>query len=64
MPKTRRKVNIIGHRNPDTASICSALAYTYLKNQLGDAVYEARTAGPIKRDTAFVLTHIRQEPTR
>ena len=42
MPKTRRKVNIIGHRNPDTDSICSALAYTYLKNQLGDAVYEAR----------------------
>ena len=36
MPKTRRKVNIIGHRNPDTDSICSALAYTYLKNQLGD----------------------------
>ena len=45
MPKTRRKVNIIGHRNPDTDSICSALAYTYLKNQLGDAVYEARRAG-------------------
>ena len=44
MPKTRRKVNIIGHRNPDTDSICSALAYTYLKNQLGDAVYEARRA--------------------
>ena len=51
MPKTRRKVNIIGHRNPDTDSICSALAYTYLKNQLGDAVYEARRAGQINRET-------------
>ena len=56
MPKTRRKVNIIGHRNPDTDSICSALAYTYLKNQLGDAVYEARRA--------FVLKHFGVEPPR
>ena len=28
---------IIGHKNPDTDSICSAIAYSYLKNQLGDA---------------------------
>ena len=64
MPKTRRKVNIIGHRNPDTDSICSALAYTYLKNQLGDAVYEARRAGQINRETAFVLKHFGVEPPR
>ena len=62
MPKTRRKVNIIGHRTPDTDSICSALAYTYLKNQLGDAVYEARRAGQINRETAFVLKHFGVEP--
>jgi|GEM_PF-71512 len=64
MPKTRRKVNIIGHRNPDTDSLCSALAYTYLKNQLGDAVYEARRAGQINRETAFVLKHFGVEPPR
>ena len=45
----RRKVNIIGHKNPDTDSICSALAYAYLKNQKGDAVYEARRAGAVNR---------------
>ena len=38
MPKTRRKVNIIGHRNPETDSICSEMANTYLKNKLGDDV--------------------------
>ena len=64
MPKTRRKVNIIGHRNPDTDSICAPLAYTYLKNQLGDAVYEARRAGQINRETAFVLKHFGVEPPR
>ena len=33
MPKNRaRHINIIGHQNPDTDSICSALAYAWLKN--------------------------------
>ena len=41
----RRKVNIIGHQNPDTDSICSALAYAWFKNRQGGAVYEARRAG-------------------
>ena len=30
--KVWRKVNVIGHVNPDTDSICSAIAYAYLKN--------------------------------
>ena len=33
-PKThRRTVCVVGHKNPDTDSICSAIAYAYLKNQ-------------------------------
>ena len=32
MPEAIRKVNDIGHLNPDTDSICSAIAYAYLKN--------------------------------
>ena len=32
-----RPVYIIGHKNPDTDSICSALAYAYLKNHLEGA---------------------------
>lgn len=61
---SRRKVNIIGHRNPDTDSICSAIAYAYLKNQAGDAVYEARRAGNVNRETAFALRHFGVEPPR
>ena len=60
----RRKVNIIGHQNPDTDSICSALAYAWLKNQTGDAEYEARRAGNVNRETAFVLRHFGVEPPR
>lgn len=52
-----RKVNIIGHKNPDTDSVCSAIAYAYLKNEIGPRIYEARRAGAINRETAFVLSH-------
>ncbi len=52
-----RKVNIIGHQNPDTDSICSALAYAWFKNRQGGAVYEARRAGQVSRETQFVLDH-------
>ena len=31
-----RKVGVIGHRNPDTDSICSAIAYADLKNKIGE----------------------------
>ena len=56
-PETIRKVNVIGHLHPDTDSICSAISYAYLKNQLGDTYYEARRAGAVNRETAFVLDH-------
>lgn len=49
-------VNVIGHKNPDTDSICSAIAYTYLKNQLDDGnVYVASRAGKVSPETRFVL---------
>lgn len=57
MPEAIRKVNVIGHLHPDTDSICSAISYAYLKNQIGPKVYEARRAGTISRETAFVLKH-------
>ena len=38
MPKTAHKVVVIGHRNPDTDSICSAIAYAELKNKTSDLV--------------------------
>ena len=57
MPEAIRKVNVIGHLHPDTDSICAAIAYAYLKNQTGEHIYEARRAGAINRETAFVLDH-------
>ncbi len=58
MPEAIRKVNVIGHLNPDTDSICSAIAYAYLKNKVGDTdIYEARRAGSVNRETAFALKH-------
>ncbi len=58
MPEAIRKVNVIGHLNPDTDSICSAIAYAYLKNKVGNTdIYEARRAGAINRETAFALKH-------
>ena len=58
MPEAILKVNVIGHLNPDTDSICSAIAYAYLKNKLGNTdIYEARRAGSVNRETAFALKH-------
>jgi len=34
MQQTAHKVVVIGHRNPDTDSICSAIAYAELKNKI------------------------------
>ncbi|SER47663.1 putative manganese-dependent inorganic diphosphatase [Parafannyhessea umbonata] len=55
MPEAIRKVNVIGHLHPDTDSICSAIAYAYLKNQISDIEFEPRRAGAINRETAFAL---------
>ena len=33
-----KKVWVVGHKNPDTDSICAAISYAYLKNQLGEPV--------------------------
>ena len=55
MPKTAHKVVVIGHRNPDTDSICSAIAYAELKNKTSSLVGEARRAGRMNQETEFVL---------
>ena len=52
-----RIVRVIGHKNPDTDSICSAIAYAYLKNQISDEPHEARRAGHINKETRFVLKY-------
>lgn len=49
-----RPLYVIGHRNPDTDSICSAIGYAHLKQALGEAAVPAR-AGKINSETRFVL---------
>ena len=61
MPEAIRKVNVIGHLNPDTDSICAAISYAYLKNKIDSPIYEARRAGTLNRETAFVLKHFEFE---
>ena len=51
-----KKVYIIGHKNPDTDSICSAIAYTDYKTRTTHGVnYVAKRAGRINKETEFVL---------
>ena len=63
----QQTVFVIGHRNPDTDSICSAIAYAWLKNRLSerDAAsgkgeglsYIPMRAGHVNQETAFVLNY-------
>lgn len=53
--ETIRKIGVIGHKNPDTDSICSAIAYANLKNELGGGVYEPLRASNINGETDYVL---------
>lgn len=48
-------VYVIGHINPDTDSICSAIAYANLKKKMTGQSYKARRAGQINSETKFVL---------
>lgn len=49
-------VLIFGHKNPDTDSICSAIAYAELKNKLGQKSKPVRL-GALTKETEFVLNH-------
>ncbi|MBQ8167471.1 MAG: putative manganese-dependent inorganic diphosphatase [Lachnospiraceae bacterium] len=51
------KIYIIGHKNPDTDSICSAISYAYLKNKLTGKSYVPMRAGDINAETEYVLKY-------
>ena len=60
MPLREKEINVIGHKNPDTDSICSAIAYAWLKNKIeekhqGSRHFVPRRAGQLNPETAFVL---------
>ena len=55
------KVYVVGHKNPDTDSICSAIAYANLKRILTGEEYIAKRAGEISEETSYVLKKFQVE---
>lgn len=56
--KTKGKpIWVVGHMNPDTDSICSAIAYANLKEKITGCTYEPKRAGEVNTETKFVLEH-------
>ena len=55
-------IYVTGHRNPDTDSIVSAMAYARLRNALGDNEYIAGRLGRINDETQRVLDRFGYEP--
>ena len=59
-----KPVLVIGHRNPDTDSICSAICYAHLKQILTGREHVACRAGQVNAETAYVLDCFGVEPPR
>lgn len=58
MSDNNRQITVIGHKNPDTDSICSAIAYAGLKAKLDPSgTYKAGRAGQLNEETKFVLDY-------
>lgn len=51
----KRKTTVIGHRNPDTDSICSAICYANLKHAVTGDEYVPARAGHVNSETKYVL---------
>ena len=52
-----KKIYVVGHKNPDTDSICSAIAYADLKTKVTGIHHEPRRAGQLNEETQYVLEH-------
>ena len=58
----KKIVRVVGHKNPDTDSICAAIAYANLKSQIDDTMeYIPMRAGSVNAETAFVLDYFKAE---
>ena len=55
--KNQEKIFVIGHKNPDTDSICSAICYANLKTSITGKEYVPCRAGRINEETQFVLNY-------
>ncbi len=58
----KKIVRVVGHKNPDTDSVCAAIAYANLKQQTDDTMdYVPMRAGSVSAETAFVLEYFKAE---
>ena len=55
-------IYVFGHRNPDTDSVVSAMAYAALHNALGENEYQAACLGRLNDETAYLLERFGFEP--
>ncbi len=53
----KKKIYVFGHINPDTDSICSAIAYAHLKKELGTENIKAVRLGKVNKETQFALNY-------
>ena len=51
------KIYVVGHKNPDTDSICSAIAYAQLRTELTGERHNPRRAGQLNEETQYVLDY-------
>lgn len=56
-----KNIYVIGHRNPDTDSICSAIAYANLKRAMGTENVVAARAGSINKETKYALDYFKAQ---
>ena len=56
------KIYVVGHKNPDTDSICSAIAYADLRTKLTGKIHNARRAGHLNEETQYVLDFFDVKP--
>ena len=57
-----RNIFIIGHKNPDTDSICSSIAYAHLKNAIdNENQYIPTRIGTVSSETKYVLKYFEAE---
>ncbi len=55
---SQERIYVVGHRNPDTDSVCSAMAYARLQQRQGVEHIEPARAGNVNRQTEFVLREL------
>ena len=55
MTTNNEKIYVIGHKNPDTDSICSAICYAYLKKAITGQNYVPMRAGNVNAETKYIL---------